>query len=161
MLCLCWAVAPQPTTAEGFTHTPRPCLLRNSLLLCIPKVSQGVHFVCLNFYTKTDLFWLIKYWLTPFLEQLWISLKFRVSVLLSQKVWIQHNNGYYFAWIDGSRSAIFLNNNIGLISSGLKIWLLIKEQFYISEKFKEKEFLFWMLNAVLYYITYNFLCKLY
>ena len=91
-------------------------------------------FVCLNFYTKTDLFWLIKYWLTPFLEQLWTLFKFRVCVLLSQKVWNQCNNGYYFVWINGLRSVIFLNNNIGLISSGLKFWLLIKEQFYVSVK---------------------------
>lgn len=142
MLCLYCAAILQPTTAEGFTHKPRPCLFGNPFLLYIPKVSQGVHFVCLNFYTKTDLFWLIKYWLTPFLEQLWILFKFRVCVLLSLKVWIQCNNGYYFVWINGSRSAIFLNNSIGLISSGLKIWLLIKEQFCISEKFKEWNFFF-------------------
>lgn len=141
MFCLYCAAVLQPTTTEGFTHKLGLCLFGNSLLLCIPKGSQGVHFVCLNFYTKTDLFWLIKYWLTPFLEQLWILFKFRVCVLLSQKVWIQCNNGYYFVWINGWRSAIFLNNSIGLISGGLKIWLLIKEQFYISEKkFKERNF---------------------
>lgn len=102
--------------------------------LYIPKVSQGVHFVCLNFYTKTDLFWLIKYWLTPFLEQLWILFKFRVCVVSSHKVWILCNNGHYFVWINALRSRILLNKNSGLISSGLKLWLLIKEQFYISEK---------------------------
>lgn len=134
MLCLHCAALLQPTTAEGFTHKHGLCLFGNSLLSYIPKVSQGVHFVCLNFYTKTDLFWLIKYWLTPFLEQLWTLFKFRVCVLLSQKVWNQCNNGYYFVWINGLRSVIFLNNNIGLISSGLKFWLLIKEQFYVSVK---------------------------
>ena len=57
-------------------------------------------------------------------------------------------------WINGLRSVISLNNNIGLISSGLKIWLLIKEQFYASVKkcFKENE-LFCILDTVL--ILYN------
>ena len=153
-LCLHCAAPLQPTAAESFTHKPGLCLFGNSLLTYIPKVSQGVHFVCLNFYTKTDLFWLIKYWLTPFLEQLWTLFKFRVCVLLSQKVWNQCNNGYYFVWINGLRSVIFLNNNIALISSGLKIWLLIKEQFYASVKkcFKENE-LFCILDTVL--ILYN------
>lgn len=122
---------PAAHNSGGLYSQAKTVFIWKFFALYIPKVSQGVHFVCLNFYTKTDLFWLIKYWLTPFLEQLWILFKFRVCVLLSQKVCIQCNNGYYFVWVDASESALFLHNHVGLISSGLKIWLLIKEQLNI------------------------------
>lgn len=58
---------------------------------------------------------------------------------------------------------MFLNNNIGLISSSLNIWLLIKEPFYISKKkkFKGKEILFWISNAFLYCIICYSIAKLY
>lgn len=39
-------------------------------------------------------------------------------------------------WVDALESTIFLSNHIGLISSGLKIWLLIKEQLYIWKSLK-------------------------